>query len=211
MRRTIAVLALTAFLAFGGAAAANADDHYTPDEPKQPTLGGSTAVGECIKDAPWIFYDVELVDPDDLATGHTASLIISDATHSVTLPLGTLVDNQLSGRVLWPGASVDASGNPTGWPGWAYENGAWVETSDNYAWTRGDVTAVLSVNPTKEVPLAYPPATPECAAMPAVLSASEELPATGSDFPFVNVAAFAGVIALVGVGLALARPRRAQR
>ena len=84
---------------------------YTPRTPQQPTLAGTTVAPSCSADAPWIEYSVLLVDPQNLSSGHTATLVLSDGTHSTTLTLGTVTAGvPLTGRVLWPGASVGADG-----------------------------------------------------------------------------------------------------
>ena len=185
-------VAVVALVAMGPPAAAQGEsDDYTPTDPATPTLAGSTAVGVCEKDAPWILYDVTLIDPDAQATSDEATLVLTDGTNTATIALGTLVNGNVSGRVLWPGASVDSTGAATGWPGWAYENGQWVEVPGNFAWTRGDITATIEVNPSLVVPLSYPPATPQCAAAPTNPSTAS-LPATGMN-------AVVGPIAVVGV------------
>ncbi|MEG3616098.1 LPXTG cell wall anchor domain-containing protein [Isoptericola haloaureus] len=138
-------------------------------EPVEPSLAGSLAAGECVADAPWIVFDVTLTDPDDQVSERAVILELTDGTHVETLELGTLgADGTLSGRTLWPGASVADDGvTPTGWPGWTrLEDGTWVQTNGNYAWTRGDIDATLVVNPEVAVELAYPEATPVCAAVP---------------------------------------------
>lgn len=222
LRKTLSVLAVAAIIAVSGPTAALAveEDPYTPIDPTAPTLAGSVAVGECINDAPYISYTVTLTDPDgQVAGGGSASLLLSSGANSVTIPLGTLVDGELSGKVLWPGASVDGAGNPTGWPGWAFVDGEWVETTGNFAWTRGSISAVLQVNPDLAVPLSYPPATPNCAAQPPTAlspdspeTASVDSPdsaaalaATGGSLPY----AVAGTgIGLVGLGVAAVLLRR---
>jgi len=183
-------------------------DGYTPDEPTEPTLAGSTAVGECNRDVPWINFAVELTDPDGQATGNTASLVLTDGSNTVTIPLGELVNGQLSGRVLWPGASIDTAGNPTGWPGWAFVDGQWVETDGNYRWTRGDISATIVVNPEVAVPLSYPPSTPQCATDPRTSSAVASLPATGSSASMVPIVIAGGALALGGLVLLILRYRR---
>ncbi|GAA2994117.1 LPXTG-motif cell wall-anchored protein [Microbacterium terrae] len=224
MRKTLfAAAAAAAVILFAPVASATAlvpmddtDSGYTPDEPTDPTLAGSTAVGECDGDVPWISYAVEMTDPDDQSTGNFARLILTDTTNSAnttTIDLGELVDGELSGRILWPGASVDAQGNPTGWPGWAFENGQWVETDGNFAWTRGSIDARIEVNPELDVALSYPPATPVCVTGPRDPGEDPEgnLPATGLSASMLPVAAVGGVLALAGAGVILARRRRAQR
>ncbi|WP_278236373.1 LPXTG cell wall anchor domain-containing protein [Isoptericola sp. AK164] len=196
----------------------------------EPTLAGSLAAGECVADAPWINYDVRLTDPDGQSAATSAFLVLSDGTHEETLPLGELdADGMLSGRTLWPGASVADDGvTPTGWPGWAQRaDGTWVETDGNYAWTRGDITATLVVNPEVAVDLAYPPATPNCAAEPPqtdptpapsdpvdasdeptpdaeIASDGDPLPQTGSDIALVAI----GALVLIATGGAFLWLRR---
>ena len=203
-------LAVVAIVALSAPTAAQAEtDDYTPTNPATPTLAGSTAVGVCEKDAPWIYYDITMIDPDSQATSNDATLILTDGTNTATVTLGTLVDGSLSGRALWPGASVDAAGEATGWPGWAFENGQWVEVPGNFAWTRGNITATIEVNPSLVVPLSYPPATPQCAAGPQNPSTAA-LPATGMTAA-VGPIAIAGAAALAAGGLFLALRRRAAR
>jgi LPXTG-motif cell wall-anchored protein len=235
LRKTLSVIAVAAIIAVSAPVAASAleDDPYTPEEPTAPTLAGSVAVGECVADAPYISYDITLTDPDDQTSGNAASLVLSSGANQVTIPLGTLVDDHLSGRVLWPGASVDGAGNPTGWPGWAYVNAEWVTTSGNFAWTRGSISAVIKVNPDLAVPLSYPAATPNCTAQPPTALSPETpespetpgtaespespasvddsgaegaaLAATGGSLPYIA----AGVgVALVGLGAAVVLFRR---
>lgn len=215
LRKTLSAIAVAAILTVSVPFAANAaeDDEYTPHNPTEPTLAGSLAVGECVADVPWIRYDVTLTDPDSQVTTNTATLILTDGANVAEVPLGTLTNGHVSGSVLWPGASVDGGGNPTGWPGWAYQNGQWVETSGNFAWTRGTISATIRVNPDLAVPLAYPPATPNCTAGPTALSPdspsessnSGTLPATGSTVPVIAIGFGVGLLALGGIVLFMRR------
>jgi LPXTG-motif cell wall-anchored protein len=188
-------------------------DGYTPNQHQAPTLAGSTAVGECQGDVPWIKYAVELTDPDNQSTGHTARLVLTNGTDTTTIVLGDLVDGKLSGRILWPGASVDQNGSPTGWPGWAFENGQWVETDGNFRWTRGAITAKIEVNPEVAVPLSYPPSTPQCATDPKNPGtpgdpATAGLPATGLSASMLPFAITGGGLALLGLVVLLVWRRR---
>lgn len=181
-----------------------------------PSLAGTLAAGVCEADAPWITYDIVLTDPDNQSTGTAATLVLSDGTHTERIELGELDDDgTLEGRTLWPGASVDDDGNATGWPGWEFVDGAWVETDGNFAWTRDLTSAVIEVNPNTTVALVYPPATPNCVAGPPTEPGDGDgdtptgagLAATG--FAGTSMAIIAGVIVIAGIAfLVIARLRR---
>ena len=137
--------------------------------PEAPSLEGSAAAGECKVNAPWIEWSVALSDPDNQVATKHATLVLSDGTNTETLDLGDLVYNEtskkweLNGANLWPGATIDAEGNATGWPGWEkLEDGTWQETTGNFAWVRDITTATLHVNPELVIDIAYPDATPLC-------------------------------------------------
>jgi len=180
---------------------------YTPDNPDEPTLAGSFAVGECESDVPWISYNVTLTDPDNQSTSDEVYLVITDGVNTVEIFLGTLVDNQLSGRILWPGASVDDNGVANGWPGWAFENGEWIEIDGNFAWTRGDITAFIRVNPDIAVALSYPPATPLCDANPRNPSTAGVLSSTGMSDLVLPTAIIGGLVLAAGLSLFVLRRR----
>ena len=212
MKRSFFVaLTAVAIAVLGAPAAAQAEtDDYTPTDPATPSLAGSTAVGVCENDAPWIDYDLTLIDPDAQTSSSEAHLVITDGTNTTTITLGSLVNGHLSGRILWPGASVDANGVPTGWPGWAYQNGQWVEVPGNFRWTRGDISATIVVNPSLVVPLSYPPQTPDCATDPRTgMPASR--PATGMSAAVGPIAVVGGAAVAVGAFLAFRRRRSARR
>ncbi|TQJ32109.1 LPXTG cell wall anchor domain-containing protein [Microbacterium sp. SLBN-146] len=224
MRKLIAGVALGAALVFSGSTMALADDvvespaplqtsDYTPDEPITPSIAGSTAIGDCERDVPWISYSLELTDPDNVSTDKTATLFMTNGTDSLEIPLGTLQNNRLSGRILWPGASVDASGVANGWPGWAQNaSGAWVETDGNYRWTRGDITSEIRVNPNLAVALSYPQATPECLSGPrSSAQTAGFLPATGLSAAVLPLSIAGGVIVLAGVSFLVVQRRRRSR
>lgn len=130
----------------------------------EPKLTGVVASGECVADAPWISYSLTLDDPQHRSTSNTARLVFTAGELTHTVILGDLVNGKLSGKILWPGASVAADQvTPTGWPGWEQlEDGTWVETDGNFAWTRDLTEVTLAVNPEVVVDLAYPEATPDC-------------------------------------------------
>ena len=221
MRKYALSAVLAVLLLSGGAtAAAAADtDGYGPDTPPAPTLVGTMVAPSCESDVPWINYSIVMNDPGGLVTSHTALIVLSDGNQSTTIPLGELVNGRLSGRVLWPGASVDANGVGNGWPGWAFENGQWVASSGNFAWTRGDISAVVEVNPSLRVALSYPPSTSACLTDPAgvgtsgaVAAAGMSLPATGGNIAAVLPLLGGAVVLVVGGGVLLyvRRTRRAR-
>ncbi|RXZ68892.1 cell wall protein [Agromyces albus] len=187
----------------------------------EPTLTGSLA-GECVTNAPWIVYDVVLNDPDGVVATDLVSLVFTDGTNTETIELGTLVDGKLSGKALWPGATVAEDGvTPTGWPGWAFVDGEWVVTDENFAWTRDLTEVTLVVNPELTVDLAYPAVTLDCAppstgsgtgnaSTTATSTAATGLAATGFDGgPIGIVAALLAVAGLALLAVTWVRRRRA--
>lgn len=191
---------------------------YTPDDPTEPSLAGSIVGALCEADVPWIDFSLVLSDPEGLSTGTLAMLTISDGAGNLEqIPLGDLDDGVLEGRTLWPGASIDDEGSPTGWPGWAFENGEWVSVGDaNFGWTRSGVTATITVNPEITAPLSYPPPTPECISGPRVtdllsastLSGEGEIASTGLATPVGMLAIGAGLLVVLGAGLLVMKSMR---
>ncbi len=168
----------------------------TPDcagnPPENPTLEGSFLSSVCVADSPWLTYDVELKDPDEVSTDDGMATITfvhpTDASQNVVVevPIG-------SGYVMWPGASVEPAEGyteadidptnpdtfvPTGWPGWAQDaSGEWIEIGlDNFGWTRFGIEVRLDVNPSTSLTVNYPPPTPTCVSAPAQ-NVSAEAPA----------------------------------
>jgi len=217
-RKSLTAVAVATLMVLGGASAAFAQDggggddsNYTPRTPTQASLAGSTAISECVGDVPWISFRVALTDPDHVATDHRVKLVLTDGTHTYTRDLGTLTDDRLSGRILWPGAKTDKNGAGIAWPGWEVVNGEQTQTGGNFGWTRGDITATLVVNPELAVPLSYPAVTSGCATPSAVSSAAIVpgiLPVTGLNVPVVPIAVGGGIVLLLGAGLLLARRLR---
>ncbi|NNC11897.1 hypothetical protein HII28_08395 [Planctomonas sp. JC2975] len=189
------------------------------------TLSGSVVTGKCVANAPWIFYDIVVDNPDHVTlSGHDVIISMNDGkgnTWSETLgtistategPGATENSLTLSGKTLWPGASVAADGvTPTGWPGWTQNAaGDWVETSGNFAWTRTITSATITVNPELSVAVSYPPATPSCNAGPPSDGTSADanwLADTGSNVMF-GVVAGGAILILGGSALAFALIRR---
>ncbi|PLW70916.1 SdrD B-like domain-containing protein [Pseudohalioglobus lutimaris] len=84
-----------------------------------------------------------------------------------------LTDQPGTGRLLWPGASVDAAGIATGWPGWAFINDEWVEVADD---RRPEMTIEVEFNPSGSATVTYPPARASCAAQPAGTFRAQGIP-----------------------------------
>jgi len=63
------------------------------------------------------------IDPAD-----TAAILADGASQidTVPIPAGWQNGDTITGEQLWPGAAVDAAGNPTAWPGWVQSaSGQW--------------------------------------------------------------------------------------
>ncbi|MEQ8713440.1 MAG: tandem-95 repeat protein [Cyclobacteriaceae bacterium] len=111
----------------------------------------------CIRDTPYVQYEITAVGftPEQGATITWRKMDGEVAEQ--------LVDQPLTGSLLWPGAEVDADGNPIAWPGWLFENGMWIQLNDGL---RPEMTLEVSINPENSVIVSYPPATPACNANP---------------------------------------------
>jgi hypothetical protein len=109
----------------------------------------------CIQDAPYLDYSVEtvgLIDPS-LSIRWLANDGSGDVEEALT-------DQSLSGRLLWPGAEVDAEGNGIAWPGWEQDaNGRWYQVPTR---VRPETVIEFQVNPTEVRTVSYPPATASC-------------------------------------------------
>ncbi len=114
-------------------------------------------VAKCINDTPYVDYTVH-------AVGVPTPPGVSIDWQKIGGGSAQILPNQpLTGRLLWPGAAVDASGNPTAWPGWQFTGGQWVQINDGL---RPDMNIAFTINPTTTALVSYPPATPTCNANP---------------------------------------------
>ncbi|MFI2102950.1 LPXTG cell wall anchor domain-containing protein [Isoptericola sp. NPDC019693] len=200
---------------------------YPP--PEVPTLTAQIFQPECDGDVPYLRYAVTATGTENDTVTITWLNPSGDDVVQAGLPM--------SGRVLWPGAAVDASGTPTDWPGWRLEDGVWVE-GDEFDWVRPSVDVKLQVNPELTLTAAYPPSSPSCATNPpgtvppeepgepdpgttepaavpadgappaAAPPASGFLPQTGAGVAGLAVAA-AALVAAGGLAVGAARRRRA--
>ncbi|KAF2509931.1 T9SS type B sorting domain-containing protein, partial [Flavobacterium zhairuonense] len=114
----------------------------------------------CSNDVPYVSYNVT---PDNFTTNNLLTVKWIDSDNNV---VATQTNLPLSGSILWPGAIVDSNGIGVDWPGWLLTNGQWTEGADGFEKTRTGVTMEFSLNPTVNVVVSYPPATPQCNARP---------------------------------------------
>jgi hypothetical protein len=237
LRRGAVAALLTALIGLFAAAPSLAADAGTSSqgatvsatgEPEFGCLGGTDSYGAplpcqlnvnvlepiCDNDVPYLSYEVTAVGSPNTTVTITW-INPTDPGQSVVY-----ANLPLTGRVLWPGAVVDAQGNPVDWPGWRQlSDGTWVE-GDEFDWVRPSVQVHFKVNPEATVTVGYPPATPTCSANPPgseVLvdnptdgPTSEVLAATGSDGAKpITFAALGLVLAgAVAVTLAVVSRRR---
>ncbi|GAA2836973.1 hypothetical protein GCM10010471_18610 [Leucobacter komagatae] len=159
----------------------------------------------CLNDTPWFNYSVTpagISDPESLpisiiwwspeayaardasiAAADHAAIMADGAAKVETLPYpaGWVSGQPLTGSVLWPGATVDAAGDPTGWPGWTQRaDGTWFEDpAAPFYNLRGETVVEIRINPTAAATTVYPPATPDCNARPPVTEPPVTQPPTG--------------------------------
>ena len=138
-------------------------DYVTTTVP-QSSLDVSGFSPECIRTVPFIRYTI--VSRGFTPTSTQATLDIKDRN-------GNLIKSQtvssFSGSVVWPGASVDSSGNATDWPGWkrAGDGVSWIPDPTD-AFLREGLTITVTVNPSVSAVAAvsYPATTSPCANPP---------------------------------------------
>lgn len=167
-RRFRAAGALIAFAALAIAPSAahaqtggDGGDYVTTTTAPERSLDVSAFSPECIRDAPYINYTIVAVGfvPDS----PSATLVVRDRNGAV---VDTFTTTSLSGRFVYPGASVDAQGNATDWPGWTTaDDGSWVPDPSD-AHLREGVTVEVTVNPTATAAVSYPAAGAPCANPP---------------------------------------------
>lgn len=158
----------------------------------------------CVNDTPWFTYSVTpsgTADPSELPivmiwwtadayaardasipAGDTAAILADGASQvdPIAYPDGWVSGQTLSGQMLWPGATVDEDGNPTGWPGWTLQgDGTWVlDPAAPHYNLREQAVVEIRINPTAAETTVYPPATPNCAAQPPQPPVTPEPPVT---------------------------------
>ncbi|MCY7304600.1 MAG: carboxypeptidase regulatory-like domain-containing protein, partial [Rhodoferax sp.] len=113
----------------------------------------AVANGVCLQHTPYVDYAVA-----PIGVGAPAGVKIEWQKISGEI-VQTLTNLPLSGRVLWPGATVDGTGNPTNWPGWVRIGDFFYPVNDGL---RPDMRMIFTVNSTITVVVNYPAATAGC-------------------------------------------------
>ena len=158
--RGVVFCSILGLASFGGPSVTNAyagsdSADYPPPPPPESSLDVSAFAPVCQNDAPFIEYEIVPVGFE--STG-PATLTFFDVNGNF---VETVTVDSLSGRVIYPGASIGADGNATDWPGWKFENGSWVpDASDSIL--RDGLSVRVEVNPTATATVSYPPASSGC-------------------------------------------------
>ncbi|WP_281239805.1 DUF7507 domain-containing protein [Flavobacterium praedii] len=116
--------------------------------------------GTCTNDVPYFSYTTTA---NNFTPVNGLTLTWTDSKNNV---VATMTNLPLSGKVLWPGAVVDANGNGIDWPGWLLVDGKWIEGSDGFENLRPTASVTFTVNPSETITVNYPPSTPYCTARP---------------------------------------------
>jgi hypothetical protein len=158
-----------------------------------------SAATRCTKDAPWV--DLQAHAPG-FSGDYTLHWLDASGTERLTqqVPFG-------AASILYPGATTDATGEGTDWPGWIQKSdGTWVEGDDGLLWVRQPGVKIFgTINPTsQQVALTYPPATPTCHASPPNQASVESATEASGSSPNSPLAFTGGQSGLpLGVGAAL--------
>ncbi len=221
-KKSLAAAVIAAFIAVAPATAYAAEPTpaptYAPGQQSAPSLT-ATASSACVDGRPMLTVRVDLVDPDGDVATTAVSMTMNGSGNAYDFgTLGDVDENgQFTTTVAWPGSSDG------GWPGYELVDGVWVNTGGNLAWTRGDVSLLVEVNPETTTPVAYPaedpactpgaPGTPGTTGNPSTTgTSSSPLAVTGSDFDATPLLFGAGgLIVIGGLALLVVRRRTARR
>lgn len=146
-------------------AATSSGGYYaTTTTPSGPSIDVSGFAPVCIGDAPFISYVIVPTGFTPLDQSATLAIRTADGTE-----VGTETVDSLSGQIIWPGASVDAAGNATDWPGWrrAADGVSW-EPDPTDDLLRDGLTIEVTVEgaPPATATVDYPPDDSDCANPP---------------------------------------------
>ena len=134
-----------------------------------------TASPQCLRDAPWLYYEIDARNVDLDGKTLTIDWKAADDTvvHSDVIELTPdLIDGDgiIHSRTLWPGAAVDDDGYGILWPGYRkalagettdFEELVYDETLPEAALREG-ASVTFSINPEVTVEAVYPPQTDTC-------------------------------------------------
>lgn len=120
-----------------------ADNYVVTTTSPQRSIDVSGFSPVCIRNAPFVSYTI--VPIGFTPASPTATLVVKTVTGSV---LETINGASLSGTFIWPGATVDAAGRATDWPGWkiAPDGVSWIPDPSD-AITRDGLVIDVTVNP----------------------------------------------------------------
>jgi choice-of-anchor A domain-containing protein len=139
-----------------------------------------TAESKCVKNAPWLEY---CVTPNYDTKGKSATIEWLNEAGEV---VKTDKDQPLTGKLLFPGAAVDGTGQGIAYPGWEYVDGKWRQVSDLTSSIRMYGCKIrVTVSPSQTVDIAYPIGSATCFTSPPP-TPSTPLPVTLSSFTFRN-------------------------
>lgn len=116
----------------------------------------------CIGDAPYI--EIRMGNQAQYNGMTVTATFTSQVTGAVVQVSTFPYQANTSIFVIYPGASVNAAGEPTDWPGWRFEESTqlWVpDPTDDYL--REGLDVLAEVNPSATGQVEYPPATSACA------------------------------------------------
>lgn len=191
-------------IALTGATAAA--ESYPPTPTTDPSIQVEVLSPVCVADAPYIEYAVQ-TNGFDSSGPMTMRFFDKD---------GNLVEERtvptLAGRTIYPGASVDADGNATDFPGWRWNGTMWeIDPTDQIL--REGLTVEFEVNPTATASVSYAPANSVCADPSDVAGVSSpepegSLPQTGGSSTIQMVSIAAAILGSGLVILTLVRRRR---
>ncbi len=128
----------------------------------------------CVRDAPFVSYAI--VPVGFTPVSGTATLVVKTVTGTV---VETLEVSNLSGTFIWPGASVDAAGNGTDWPGWMLaDDGSWIPDPSDEILRDGLIIDVTVDGVSASTTVSYVPASSACANPPEAVVPTTTTPPT---------------------------------
>mgnify|MGYP001827870880 FL=1 len=174
----------------------NCQEFYTDSESLVPGLDVSGFLPVCQLDAPYIQYNIIPIDFEPTEPIQ-AKITLKDVNGNT---VNTFTVNSLSGRFLYPGASVGPDGKGTDWPGWTKNSdGFWVPDNTDTI-LRAGLTIIVELNPVAVAQVNYVPDDSACANPP-----TGSLPRTGSG---TSLPLQIGAILLVAGGITLVATKR---